>query len=92
MIDSCHTRRLRKLCIKDIDPSMLIAFLIRDEEDWYQWRTAINNSGENPLVNISDTQITSAAFDTRKGDSLDEVLSFDDEEDGEDAWSNKNRN
>ncbi len=33
-IGSCHTRRLRCLHIREMDPSMLIGFLIRDEDDW----------------------------------------------------------
>ena len=40
-IDSCHTRRLRRIHLQEMDPSMLIAFLVKDHDDWIDWRTRI---------------------------------------------------
>lgn len=40
-VDSCHTRRLRRLHVKEMDPSMLLAFLIRDEDEWKAWRRGV---------------------------------------------------
>ncbi|KAF1810599.1 hypothetical protein P152DRAFT_475431 [Eremomyces bilateralis CBS 781.70] len=44
-VSSCHTRRLRRIQIAEMDPSMLIGFLIRDEEDWRAWKESV---GEEP--------------------------------------------
>lgn len=40
-IDSYHTRRLRRIHLQEMDPSMLIAFLVKDQDDWIDWRTRI---------------------------------------------------
>lgn len=37
-IESCHTKRLRRIHLREMDPSMLLAFLIKDENDWNDWR------------------------------------------------------
>ncbi|PGG96997.1 hypothetical protein GX51_07546 [Blastomyces parvus] len=44
-LNTYHTRRLRRLHIKDMDPSMLIGFLIRDEEDWNNWKQNVRGGG-----------------------------------------------
>ncbi|ORY84439.1 hypothetical protein BCR37DRAFT_269596 [Protomyces lactucae-debilis] len=36
--DSAHTRRVRRMDLSEIDPSMLIGFLIRDLAAWQQFR------------------------------------------------------
>jgi cysteine protease ATG4 len=41
-IDSCHTRRLRRMHLKEMDPSMLIAFLVKDRDDWIDWLSRID--------------------------------------------------
>lgn len=41
--DSYHTRRLRRLHISDMDPSMLIGFLIKDEADWQDWKARVRS-------------------------------------------------
>jgi len=41
-IESCHTRRLRRMHLKEMDPSMLIAFLIKDRDDWIDWLSRID--------------------------------------------------
>jgi cysteine protease ATG4 len=39
--DSTHTRRIRRMALSDIDPSMLIGFLIRDMAGWQHFRQQI---------------------------------------------------
>jgi cysteine protease ATG4 len=34
---TCHTRRLRRIHLSEMDPSMLIAFLVKDRDDWLDW-------------------------------------------------------
>jgi cysteine protease ATG4 len=40
-VDLCHTRRLRRINVRDMDPSMLLAFLIRDEKDLEDWKKGV---------------------------------------------------
>lgn len=81
-IDSCHTRRLRRLPISEVDPSMLIAFLIRSEEDWSNWKRSVNEVQGKKIVHIADKD-PSATYNTgveREG-AIDEVETFDDDDD-----------
>ncbi len=84
-IDSCHTRRLRRLSIKDVDPSMLIAFLIRDEADWKEWRESMSNVDGKPVVHVADVQPPLHGQGTERASAVDdvEILDDDDEGDGE---------
>jgi cysteine protease ATG4 len=80
-IDSCHTRRLRRLHIRDMDPSMLIAFLIQTEADWYSWRDALEKFPAKPVIRISSVEPMAHAAVERES-AVDDVSTFDDEEDG----------
>lgn len=82
-IDSCHTRRLRRLPLKDMDPSMLLAFLIKDEDDWKSWRRAVGNACGKPVVHVADTEPSLHGHGTQRQSAVDEVETFDDE-DGDD--------
>ncbi|KAJ2902286.1 hypothetical protein MKZ38_000752 [Zalerion maritima] len=53
-IESCHTRRLRRIHVRDLDPSMLIGFLIRDEVDWEDWRKAVKHVQGKQVINVAD--------------------------------------
>lgn len=82
-VDSCHTRRLRRLSIKDMDPSMLIGFLVKDKTDWKNWRKAVSEVGK-PVVHVADTEPTLHGHGSERESALDGVETFDDEEgDGE---------
>ncbi|KAL8898357.1 MAG: hypothetical protein Q9207_006741 [Kuettlingeria erythrocarpa] len=83
-IDSCHTRRLRRLPIQDMDPSMLIGFLIRDEEDWYRWRKSVTEVQGKPVVHIADKEPMIEGHDTDRSPEYNvEILDDEDEGDGE---------
>ncbi|MCJ1454714.1 Cysteine protease atg4 [Mycoblastus sanguinarius] len=83
-IDSCHTRRLRRLPLKEMDPSMLIAFLIRDEVDWKDWRRAISETSGKPVVHVADMEPSLHGHDgTERPSAVDDVETFDDEEEGD---------
>ncbi|EED14163.1 autophagy cysteine endopeptidase Atg4, putative [Talaromyces stipitatus ATCC 10500] len=84
-IDSCHTRRLRRIHIDDMDPSMLVGFLIRDENDWMDWKRRITSSRpENgkAIIHIVDTKNVPTPTMEREA-ALDEVEVLDDDEDSE---------
>ncbi|KAI0121605.1 peptidase family C54 [Xylariales sp. AK1849] len=53
-VDTCHTRKLRRLHIKEMDPSMLIGFLIRNEEDWADWRRGVKHVQGKSIIHVSD--------------------------------------
>ncbi|KAL3486196.1 hypothetical protein BJX62DRAFT_24695 [Aspergillus germanicus] len=77
-IDTYHTRRLRRLHIRDMDPSMLIGFLIKDEQDWEDWKTRVESTEGKPIINIH-TASDAFSFQERS-EALDEVEAFDDDD------------
>ncbi|MCJ1378010.1 Cysteine protease atg4 [Xylographa soralifera] len=80
-IDSCHTRRLRRLHVKDMDPSMLVAFLIRDETDWHTWRQAIGKTKGKSIIHVADSEPAYQGHAVERAEAIAEVQTFDDEED-----------
>jgi cysteine protease ATG4 len=74
-LDSYYTTRLRRIHIKDMDPSMLIGFLIKDEEDWMDWKTRIQRSPGKPIVHIFPGQ--QAQHGEPRAEALDEVEALD---------------
>ena len=84
-ISSCHTKRLRRLPLKDMDPSMLMAFLIEDEDDWQDWRQAIGQAPGKNVVHVADTEPSIHGHRMERPSALDDVETFDDEVDGGDA-------
>lgn len=82
-IDSCHTRRLRRLPLTDMDPSMLLAFLVKDEEDWVAWRKAVTDAAGKPVVHVADTEPRLHGCGTERQSAVDDVETFDDEDESE---------
>lgn len=57
--DDCHTTRIRRMPMTDMDPSMLIGFLIKDEAAWTVFKDKMNESqGKLRLATITDTRPT----------------------------------
>ena len=79
-IDSCHTRRLRRLRLKDMDPSMLIAFLIKDEEDWKSWREAIGTASGKQVVHVADEEPSLHGHGAVRTSAVDDVEILDEDE------------
>jgi len=79
-IASCHTRRLRRLHIRDMDPSMLVAFLIRDETDWQKWRQAIGKTKGKSIVHVADSEPAYQGRPAERAEAIAEVQTFDDED------------
>ncbi|GAB7337384.1 hypothetical protein MBLNU457_g2731t1 [Dothideomycetes sp. NU457] len=94
-VATCHTRRLRRLDVSEMDPSMLLGFLIRDEDDWKSWRASVSEPGPigpegkrgKPIVHIHDhePQYTSAnvsgSAEGERREAVDEVESCDEDDD-----------
>ncbi|KAL8683064.1 MAG: hypothetical protein Q9186_000974 [Xanthomendoza sp. 1 TL-2023] len=83
-IDSCHNRRLRRLPLQEMDPSMLIGFLIRDKGDWDDWRRRVTEVQGKPVVHVADTEPAAIGQNVERAGAVDEVETLDDDEgDGE---------
>ncbi|KAJ5162459.1 hypothetical protein N7492_007851 [Penicillium capsulatum] len=76
-IDTYHTRRLRRIHIKDMDPSMLIGFLIKDDADWADWKERVRSTPGKPIVHIIAGSTPSYEGHGRR-EALDEVEVLDD--------------
>ncbi|ROT37927.1 cysteine protease ATG4 [Sodiomyces alkalinus F11] len=53
-VDSVHTRRLRRLHVREMDPSMLVGFLILDEEDWEDWKRNVKHVQGKAIIHVAD--------------------------------------
>ena len=60
---------------------MLIAFLIHDENDWQEWRAGLQHVQGKPIVHVADVEPSVHGFDQERANAVDEVESFDDEDD-----------
>lgn len=54
-VDSCHTSRLRRLHVQEMDPSMLIGFIIRSEKEWEEWRRGIQYVQGKAIIHVADS-------------------------------------
>jgi len=84
-VDSCHTRRLRHLHVEDLDPSMLIGFLIKDEDDWDTWKSAVKHVQGKAIITVSPHDPALGGTGSGRAEAIDEVetLSDDDNDDGD---------
>lgn len=69
-----------------MDPSMLLAFLVRDEHDWEHWKENVGCVQGKAIIHVSGKKPGPPASE-REG-AIDEVESFDerdDDDEGEDV-------
>jgi cysteine protease ATG4 len=83
-LDTYHTRRLRRIHIKDMDPSMLIGFLIKDDADWADWKARVQSTTGKPIIHLVTGEPPIDAGHGRK-EALDEVEVLDDSDSDADA-------
>ncbi|KAL8874132.1 MAG: hypothetical protein Q9174_000502 [Haloplaca sp. 1 TL-2023] len=82
-VSSCHTRRLRRLPLQDMDPSMLIGFLIRDEDDWRSWRTSVTEVQGKPVIHVAAREPILNGKEVERQSAMDEVEALDDDDESE---------
>lgn len=82
-IATCHTRRLRGLKVADMDPSMLMGFLIKDEQDWEDWKRRLSEVRGKKIVNVYAKEPPVPGQSAERKEAVDEVQTFDDEDDEE---------
>lgn len=80
-IDSCHTGRLRRLPLTDMDPSMLIGFLIKDEDDWRDWKQRVRQTSRGSIIHVADTEPSIRGHGMELSSAVDGVEILDDNED-----------
>ncbi|KAI5306556.1 Cysteine protease atg4 [Ascosphaera pollenicola] len=80
-IDSYHTRRLRRIHVEDMDPSMLLGFLVKDENDFREWKDEICSAKYKTIIHVSDNQpsLSTTQYVLRE-DAVNEVEALDDDE------------
>lgn len=76
-----HTRRLRGVKINEMDPSMLIGFLIKDEADWDDWKMRVRQVKGKPIVNVWEKEPPVPGETVERESAVDEVETFDDDDD-----------
>jgi cysteine protease ATG4 len=65
-----------------MDPSMLVGFLIRDEEDWISWKAAVRHVQGKAIINVAMHDPAKGSAPGRAG-AIDEVETISDNEDDE---------
>ncbi|KAH7394102.1 putative cysteine protease ATG4 [Phaeosphaeria sp. MPI-PUGE-AT-0046c] len=76
-LSTCHTRRVRRLHIREMDPSMLLAFLITSKEDYENWKDGVRSVQGKCVVHVQDVEPAPRGQE-REG-AIDEVESWDEE-------------
>lgn len=66
-----------------MDPSMLIGFLIRDDDDWDSWKSAIKHVQGKAIITVSDHGPIGGKAVGRQ-EAIDEVETLSDEDEDED--------
>lgn len=78
-LDSCHTRRLRHLHVEDMDPSMLIGFLIKDEDDWEMWKSSVKHVQGKAIITVSPHD-PARGMGSGRAEAIDEVETLSDDD------------
>lgn len=52
-IDTTHSKRIRVLHLSEMDPSMLVGILIKDADDWKNWKDSVETASEQAIIHIS---------------------------------------
>ncbi|KAI1932727.1 Cysteine protease atg4 [Ophidiomyces ophidiicola] len=76
-VNSYHTRRLRRLHIKEMDPSMLIGFLIRNDQDWQDWKQRVRSVPEKKIIHVVDGEPPDFSQSIEREEALSEVEVLD---------------
>ncbi|PNY29590.1 Cysteine protease ATG4 [Tolypocladium capitatum] len=83
-IGSCHTSRLRRIHVREIDPSMLIGFLVRSEDDWLEWRRCVKHVQGKAIIHVAESDPTTEGPTGQRDAAVDEVEPLsDDDDDGD---------
>lgn len=76
-IATCHTRRIRRLQIREMDPSMLLAFLVTSEAEYDAWKEGVQSVQGKCVVHVQEREPAPRGQE-REG-AVDEVESWDED-------------
>ncbi|KAF7549213.1 hypothetical protein G7Z17_g6556 [Cylindrodendrum hubeiense] len=79
-IATCHTARLRRIHVREMDPSMLIGFLIRTEEDWRDWRRCVKHVQGKAIIHVADRNPLLGGRAEGRESAIDEVEPLSDDD------------
>ncbi|KAK3703512.1 Cysteine protease atg4 [Vermiconidia calcicola] len=82
-VETCHTRRVRRLDISEMDPSMLIGFLIHSKEEFDEWRKAVSEGEGKQFIHVHDSEPATFAPGSERAGAVDEVETWDETGDEE---------
>lgn len=82
-VETCHTRRVRRLKLTEMDPSMLLGFLIHSKEEFEEWRKAVSETEGKAIIHVHDREPKYATGNERP-EAVDEVETWDEEATGDD--------
>lgn len=83
-IETCHTRRLRRLQMTEMDPSMLLGFLVRSREEFDEWRRKVAETEGKAIIHVHDRE-PKYATGTERPEAVDEVETWDEATGDEDV-------
>ncbi|CRK27346.1 hypothetical protein BN1708_014763 [Verticillium longisporum] len=81
-VDSVHTRRLRRLHVREMDPSMLIGFVIHDEDDWDEWKRTVKHVQGKAVIHVADYDPVHHGAAGGRAGAIDEVELLSDDDEG----------
>ncbi|KAJ4131914.1 Cysteine protease atg4 [Fusarium equiseti] len=79
-IDSCHTPRLRRIHVREMDPSMLIGFLIQDEGDWQELKRRVKHVQGKSIIHIAERNAVLGGSSEGRESAIDEVETLSDDD------------
>ncbi|KAF5677269.1 cysteine protease atg4 [Fusarium heterosporum] len=79
-IASCHTSRLRRIHVREMDPSMLIGFLIRNEDDWQDWKRRVKHVQGKSIIHIAERNAVLGGSNEGRESAIDEVETLSDDD------------
>jgi len=60
---------------------MLVGFLIRDEDDWLDWRRSIKYVQGKAIINVADHDPLQQGTGSQRDEAVDEVETLSDDDD-----------
>lgn len=76
-VSTCHTRRIRRLQIREMDPSMLLAFLVTSREDYEDWKQGVRSVQGKSVVHVQDHEPMPRGQE--RASAIDDVESWDED-------------
>ncbi|EEP82126.1 conserved hypothetical protein [Uncinocarpus reesii 1704] len=69
-----------RLHIKEMDPSMLIGFLIKNNDDWHDWKHRVRSAPGKPIIHVFDGGPPNFGRHFEREGAVDEVEALDDDD------------